>query len=198
MQRRRESASLSAVRRMSQLVCPCLPALRSTESARCHWGRRRARTVAPGGALPHSGPARSAGDRRRRQRYRLFEAVAALLALASRARPVLLIFDDLQWADRPTLLMLRHVMRSARAASFTIVATYRESELGRTHPLGEILIGLRREPGVTRFVLRGLGLAHISTLVDSIVGPDAPSQLPQMVMSSTDGNPFFATEILQH
>lgn len=132
------------------------------------------------------------------QRYRLFEAVAALLALASRARPVLLIFDDLQWADRPTLLMLRHVMRSARAASFTIVATYRESELGRTHPLGEILIGLRREPGVTRFVLRGLGLAHISTLVDSIVGPDAPSQLPQMVMSSTDGNPFFATEILQH
>jgi hypothetical protein len=87
------------------------------------------------------------------ERYRLFEVVAAMLALASRERPTLLIFDDLHWADRPTLLLRRHVMRSARAGSFTIVATYRESELGRTHPLAELLTTLRRAPGVTRLVL---------------------------------------------
>jgi predicted ATPase/DNA-binding winged helix-turn-helix (wHTH) protein len=132
------------------------------------------------------------------QRYRLFEAVAAMFAVASRVRPMVLIFDDLHWADKPTLLLLRHVMRSSRSASFTIVATYRESELGRTHPLAEMLITLRREPAVTRLVLRGLDVAHIRALVDSIVGPNAPSQLPQVVMDSTDGNPFFATEMLQH
>ena len=87
---------------------------------------------------------------------------------------------------------------SSRSASFTIVATYRESELGRTHPLAEMLITLRREPAVTRLVLRGLDFAHIRALVDSIVGPNAPSQLAQVVMDSTDGNPFFATEMLQH
>ena len=132
------------------------------------------------------------------QRYRLFEAVAAMFAVASRARPMVLIFEDLHWADKPTVLLLRHVMRSSRSASFVIVATYRESELGRTHPLAEMLIALRREPAVTRLVLRGLDVAHIRALVDSIVGPNAPSQLPQVLMDSTDGNPFFATELLQH
>jgi len=132
------------------------------------------------------------------QRYRLFEAVAAMLAVASRARPMLLIFDDLHWADKPTVLLLRHIMRSARTASFTIIATYRESELGRAHPLAELLIMLRRQPRVTRLVLRGLNITHVRALVDSIVGPNVPSQLPQAVMDSTDGNPFFATEMLQH
>jgi serine/threonine protein kinase/tetratricopeptide (TPR) repeat protein len=132
------------------------------------------------------------------QRYRLFEAVASMLAIISQSRPMVLIFDDLHWADKPTLLLLRHVMRSSRTAYFTIVGTYRESELGRTHPLSEMLITLRREPAVTRLVLRGLDVAHMSSLVDSIVGANAPSQLPQMVMDSTDGNPLFATEMLQH
>jgi predicted ATPase len=128
----------------------------------------------------------------------LFEAVAAMLAVAAQARPMVLMFDDVHWADKPTLLLLRHVIRSSRTASFTIVATYRESELGRTHPLAEMLITLRREPRVTRLVLRGLDVAHVSALVDSIIGPNAPSQLAQVVMDSTDGNPFFATEMLRH
>jgi DNA-binding winged helix-turn-helix (wHTH) protein/tetratricopeptide (TPR) repeat protein len=132
------------------------------------------------------------------QRYRLFETVGAWLAVASRARPVLLLLDDLHWADKPTLLLLRHLVRSARTASFAIVATYRESELGRTHPLAEMLVALRRETRVTRLVLRGLDIAKVGALVDSIVGPDAPSLLPHVVMDSTDGNPFFATEMLRH
>jgi len=121
-----------------------------------------------------------------------------MLAVASRARPMLLIFDDLPWADKPTLLLLRHIMRSARTASFTIVATYRESDLGRAHPLAELLSTLRREPRVTRAGLRGLNLIHVKALVASIAGPRAPSQLPQLIMDNTDGNPFFATEMLQH
>src|SRR5258708_19153934 len=132
------------------------------------------------------------------QRYRLFEAVAGMLAVASRARPMLLLFEDLHWADRPTLLLLRHVTRAASMASFAIVATYRESELDRTHPLAEMLITLRRERAITRVALRGLKITCVKALVTSIVGPNAPSQLSKGVMDSTDGNPFFATEIVQH
>jgi DNA-binding winged helix-turn-helix (wHTH) protein/tetratricopeptide (TPR) repeat protein len=132
------------------------------------------------------------------QRYRLFETVAAMLGVASRARPLLLVFDDLHWADRATLLLLRHVMRSSNAASLAIVATYRESELGRTHPLADMLIKLRHEGSVIRLPLHGLDVAHVRGLVDTIAGPDVPSQLAQMVTDSTDGNPFFATEMLRH
>jgi DNA-binding winged helix-turn-helix (wHTH) protein/tetratricopeptide (TPR) repeat protein len=132
------------------------------------------------------------------QRYRLFETVAAMVAVASRARPMLLVFDDLHWADKATLLLLRHLVRSARTARFAIVATYRESELGRTHPLAEMLTTLRPEPGVTRLVLHGLDLSQVGALVNSIAGPNAPSQLSRIVMDSTDGNPFFATEMLRH
>jgi DNA-binding winged helix-turn-helix (wHTH) protein/tetratricopeptide (TPR) repeat protein len=132
------------------------------------------------------------------QRYRLFEAVAMLLAVASQSAPMLLVFDDLHWADKPTLLLLRHLIRSARGGSFCIVATYRESEVGRTHALADILVGLRREARVTRLVLRGLDLANVTALADSIVGPDASCQLAAALIESTDGNPFFATEMLLH
>src|SRR5262245_50732790 len=90
------------------------------------------------------------------QRYRLFEAVAGLLAQASASRPIVVILDDLHWADKPTLLMLRHVVRSSDPARLCVVGTYRESELARTHPLAEMLVDLRREPMVTRISLRGL------------------------------------------
>ena len=94
------------------------------------------------------------------QRYRLFETVAALLASASRMRPMLVVLDDLHWADKATLLLLRHIMRSARPASLAIIATYRESEIGgRSHPLADVLSALRREHNVTHLPLRGLDVA---------------------------------------
>ncbi len=132
------------------------------------------------------------------QRYRLFEAIAALLAVVSRTRPLLLVLDDIHWADKPTLLLLRHVIRSARLGAYAIVATYRESELGRAHPLAEVLSLLRRDPAVTRIVLRGLDIVHVKALVGSIAGPVAPSHLSKTILDSTDGNPFFATEMLHH
>ncbi len=132
------------------------------------------------------------------QRYRLFEAVTAMLSTASRREPLLLIFDDLHWADKTTLLLLRHVMRSAGAARFAIITTYRESELTRSHPLADMLTTLRGEHNVTRLSLRGLDVATIGGLVAGMVGRDAPPQLARFVAESTEGNPFFATEMLRH
>ena len=132
------------------------------------------------------------------QRYRLFEAVAELLARASALRPMILVFDDLHWADKPTLLMLRHVMRASTAAFLCIVGTYRESELARTHPLAEMLADLRLEPAVTRLSLRGLEEAQVKGLIDAFVESDASSHLTRLVADNTEGNPFFIGEMLRH
>jgi predicted Ser/Thr protein kinase len=132
------------------------------------------------------------------QRYRLFEAVDALLAVVSAAHPILMVLDDLHWADKPTLLMLRHLVRSPRAASLCIVATYRESELARTHPLAEMLADLRREPAVTRVSLGGLDQAEVRRLVGILAGRDTPPQLARALGESTGGNPFFIAEIMRH
>src|SRR5260221_6622564 len=61
-------------------------------------------------------------------RYRLFRAVAALLAAASAEAPVLLVLDDLHWADRPTILLLRHLVRAPEPAALLLVGTYRDTD----------------------------------------------------------------------
>ncbi len=132
------------------------------------------------------------------QRYRLFESVTAMLTTVSRHSPLLIVFDDLQWADKTTLLLLRHIMRLAGSARFAIVATYRESELDRSHPLADMLTTLRGEHNVTRLSLRGLDAATIGGLVDGMFGRAAPPQLARFVADSTEGNPFFVTEMLRH
>ena len=132
------------------------------------------------------------------QRYRLFEAVSAFLAQAAAAHPVLLVFDDLHWADKATLLMLRHIVRASDRAAFCVVGTYRESELARTHPLAEMLADLRREQSVTRLSLRGLDEADVHGLIDRLAGHEVPSPLSRLVVDATDGNPFFVTEIVRH
>ena len=143
--------------------------------------------------LPLS-PAMNAGG----ERYRLFETVAGFLTVSSAMRPTLLILDDLHWADKPTLLMLRHIVRSPDTASLCLVGTYRESELGRAHPLAEMLADLRREEPVTRLSLRGLAAGEVRGLVDTFAGRDAPPELARVVSDGTDGNPFFVSEMMRH
>ena len=132
------------------------------------------------------------------QRYRLFEAVSGLLAAASTSRPVVVVLDDLHWADKPTLLMLKHVVRSSAGGSLLLVGTYRESELGRTHPLAEMLADLRREEAVTRLSLRGLGEREVQGLIAALAGPETSAQLLHAVFNSTGGNPFFVGEMVRH
>ena len=79
-----------------------------------------------------------------------------MLAAAARSRPLMLLVEDLHWADRATLLMLRHLLRSSATAPLCVVATYRETEIDRAHPFSEMLADLRREQGVTRIPLQGL------------------------------------------
>ena len=136
------------------------------------------------------------------ERYRLFDAVASWLADASTRSPVLLVLDDLHWAAKPTLLLLRHVLRYADRVPLLVVATYRDTEVGRGHPLFELLADVRRIGGVERFSLAGLDVAEVGAFLDA-AGDDRfasvrDEALPRAVWAETRGNPFFLTEVIRH
>ncbi|HTO08141.1 MAG TPA: AAA family ATPase [Myxococcota bacterium] len=132
------------------------------------------------------------------ERFRLFEAVDALLASASQASPVVLVLDDLHWSDKPSLLLLRHLARSSRPAALLVLGTYRETDLARTHPLAELLGDLRREPSVERVRLAGLDAGEVGALLTARAQHEAPEAFVRLVHSETEGNPFFVEELLRH
>jgi len=135
------------------------------------------------------------------ERYRLFEAVAAWLAAASTNQPVLLVLDDLQWATKPTLLLLRHVMRSAEPRRLLILGIYRDTELAADHPLVELLADLRRRPGVERLGLSGLDETDVVRFMTRAAGHDLDDEvlgLARIIHTETEGNPFFVREVIRH
>ena len=88
-------------------------------------------------------------------RYLLFEAVAGLLQAACDHGPVLLVLDDLHWADSQTLSLLKHVAAATSDSALLVLGIYRESDLDRGHPLADALADLHRLDGVERRALRG-------------------------------------------
>ncbi|MGH9035097.1 MAG: ATP-binding protein, partial [Acidimicrobiia bacterium] len=134
------------------------------------------------------------------ERYRLFDAVAAWLAVTSVEEPLLVVLDDLQWAARPTLLLLRHLVR-AGGGRVLVLCTYRDTELTHDHPLVELVADLRRQGGVERLSLSGLDDVGVRTIVEQASGRTLDEDglaLAQAVYQETEGNPFFVREVLRH
>jgi class 3 adenylate cyclase/tetratricopeptide (TPR) repeat protein len=135
------------------------------------------------------------------ERYLLFEAVAGLLEAASERAPVLLVLDDIHWAAKPTLLLMRHLLARAGSASLLVVGTYRDTELGRTHPLSETLADLRREQSVERLALAGLDEEGVAAFVEAAAGQALGARgqaLARALSAETEGNPFFIGQVLRH
>jgi DNA-binding SARP family transcriptional activator/class 3 adenylate cyclase len=130
------------------------------------------------------------------ERFRLFEAVSSLLADAAHLRPLVLFLDDLHWADQPSLLLLRHLARSAKSAPLMVLGTYRPVEVGEEHPLAEALAELRRSRTVERLSLSGLGEAEVAELIAGRTGQQAPRGFVLRVAERSEGNPFFIEELL--
>lgn len=134
-------------------------------------------------------------------RQRLFEACTSWLAASSSEQPTLLVLDDVHWAGRPSLLLLRHLLRSLTEMRVLVVGTYRDTDLDRSHPLAEVLADLRREAGVSRVLLRGLSAAEVVEFLEGAAGhalPEAGQQLARALHTETEGNPFFLEEVLSH
>jgi class 3 adenylate cyclase len=135
------------------------------------------------------------------ERYRLFDAFASWLSDTSASAPVLLVLDDLHWAAKPTLLLLRHVLRSPEPLRLLVVATYRDTDIGRGHPVADLLADLRRETGVERLSLGGLDAAGVLAFMEAQahhhLDEDGES-LGRAIWAETEGNPFFVGEVLRH
>ena len=116
----------------------------------------------------------------------------------SRRIPVLLLLDDLHWADKPTLSLVRHVVRGSDPAALLMIGTYREGEVTAGHPLGELLADLRRESSVTRVALTGLEPGEVGRLAETLSASNVPASLARQVAESTGGNPFFVGEMFRH
>jgi class 3 adenylate cyclase/tetratricopeptide (TPR) repeat protein len=135
------------------------------------------------------------------ERRRLFDAMAAWVQAAGGGQPVVLVIDDLHWADKATLLALRHLLRSAELRTVLVVATYRDTDLDRAHPLAAVRADLRREPAVERLDLRGFSDAEVRAFMEGAGGHELDVGADALVAAlhrETEGNPFFLEETLTH
>ena len=132
------------------------------------------------------------------ERFRLLDAVSQLLIAASERAPILLVLDDLHWADRDTIAMLRHVARAVPRHRMLVLGLYRDVELDRQHALADALGALRREAPYERVALKGLDVAGVGALLEAIAQQEQNPALVRALSDETDGNPFFIREVLIH
>ena len=127
------------------------------------------------------------------ERLRTLEAVAALLEAAGAGAPVLLVLDDLHWADDLSLLLLRHLLRVDASVRLLVLATYRDTEPSRSALLGEVVTGLARRPDVARIELGPLSERDVAAI---LTHAGRRVSLAGRVRDVTEGNPFFVGEVL--
>ena len=132
-----------------------------------------------------------------REQFLLFEAVAALVRAVADGRPLVLVLDDLHWADAPTLMLLRHVSRATEGAPLLILGTYRETEIDERHPLEQALAELRRARWLDRVDLRGLSEEAVAALIASQADNPRGAAFARSIADRTQGNPFFVEELLR-
>ena len=130
-------------------------------------------------------------------RFRLFDSVTAFLRNASKLQPLVVILDDLHWADKPSLLLLQFLARELKDACILVIGTYRDIELGRQHPLSQTLGELTRQGLSVRIVLRGLTELDVARFIEMTAGIKPTDDLVRTVYQQTEGNPFFLSEIVR-
>jgi predicted ATPase/DNA-binding CsgD family transcriptional regulator len=131
-------------------------------------------------------------------RFRLFQTANESLTRTARVRPLVVVLENLHWADHASLTLLEVVARTAAKERLLVLATYRDTELPTGHPLSRTLGDIARRDGFLRIRLRGLPADAVAEMAQAITGRAAPAQLAQLVHSQTDGNPLFAREMLRH
>ncbi len=125
-------------------------------------------------------------------RFRLFDANATLWRRAAADRGIVLVLDDLHWADGSSLRMLEFVARETAGARLLVVGTYRDTEVDRRHPLSDTLGALVQLPGCLRLQLAGLNREEAKELIEASCF-DADERL--QLYERTEGHPLFLTQL---
>ena len=140
-------------------------------------------------AMPQLDPAEA--------RFRLFDAVTGLFRNTCSNRPLLLLVEDLHWADKPSLLLLEFLVQRVAGVRLLVVGTYRDTDLVPDHPLTEMLGAAGREQAFDSISLHGLDSQAVGELVGSWVDDALPADATDLVHAlwlATNGNPLFVRE----
>ncbi len=127
------------------------------------------------------------------ERFRLFDEVTSLLLAESRIQPLLLLLDDLQWADQPSQLLLDFLARRLPAGAVAVVGSYRDTEPTPGPAPGPALAALAAR--TTVLPLTGLGPDAVGRLVADVVGEQRAAEVAAGVHRRTGGNPFFVQQV---
>ena len=128
-------------------------------------------------------------------RFQLFDAVSGFLGMLARTRPMVLIFEDLHWADQPSVLLLEFLTRGISDQNLLVLSTYRESE-ARHDP--EVAAGIARLMRQARHMpLRGLERKDADRLVELLHRRQPPSAVLDAIYRATEGNPFYIDELIR-
>ena len=132
-----------------------------------------------------------------RRRF-LFNAYREFVERAAGITPLVAVFEDLHWADEPTLLLLHHLAQTAASSPILMICTYRDVELDVTRPFAKILESLLRQKLATRISLRRLSVSGVEQMLAALSGQPPPASLARVVFAETEGNPFFVEEVFRH
>ncbi|HYV22018.1 MAG TPA: AAA family ATPase [Candidatus Bathyarchaeia archaeon] len=147
-------------------------------------------------ALPvaSSDTAAAAGDR-----YRLYSAFANLFGDLARERPIVIVIEDLQWADEASLELFPHLARKLRDVGLLLIGTYRSDELHRRHPLRPVLAELSRTRVAEDIPLRPLGEDDVAEFLSEAMhlGRPPTPEFRQAIHRTCEGNPLFMEEVLR-
>ncbi|TDC48146.1 LuxR family transcriptional regulator [Jiangella ureilytica] len=144
------------------------------------------------GLVPELGVAPAEGPE---GRGRLYEVVTSLLERVAAERPLVVLLEDLQWADSPTRDLLRFMVRGVRDSRLLILATYRSDELHRGHPLRPLLAELDRLRQVHRIELPRLDPDEVVLQLRGLLGRPPEHAHVQRIIQRSEGIPFFVEEL---
>jgi DNA-binding CsgD family transcriptional regulator len=130
-------------------------------------------------------------------RFRLFDSITTYLKNVSADTPLVLILEDLHWADASSLALLDHIAGDLATSNLLVVGTYRDIEVSAEHPLSRILGSLVRHEGFQRLQLGGLSQDEVRDMVALSVGSDVPEDMVELVHVRTEGNALFVGELLK-
>jgi DNA-binding CsgD family transcriptional regulator/tetratricopeptide (TPR) repeat protein len=130
------------------------------------------------------------------QQALLFEQILGVLGRLAERAPLVLVVEDLHWADRSTREFLAFLLRNARHERLLVVGTYRTEELHRRHPLRPLLAETERAAHVERIVLAPFSRAELTAQLAGILGERPESSLVEELFARAEGNPFFTEELL--
>jgi DNA-binding CsgD family transcriptional regulator/tetratricopeptide (TPR) repeat protein len=127
---------------------------------------------------------------------RLFEQLLSVISAAARQTPLLLVIEDLHWADRSTRDFIAFLLRNARQEPLALMLTYRSDELHRRHPVKPFVSELERTGGILRVDLRPFSREELTHQVAAIIGTEPDPTLVARLLERSEGNAFFAEELL--